>query len=126
MQRCCSVFGNAVEIASLIPVNPSEQRMRMSWTPRFFRLFNTDNQYLLLSFSPTTILKTSFMPSSLIPRTTYAASFLITPSSRTEKCTASMKTIGYTADKGRFCHSSILGRSLSVISDTIPSLTSKP
>ena len=49
-----------------------------------------------------------------------------TPSSRTEKCTASMKTIGYTADKGWFCYSSILGSSLSVISDTIPSLTSKP
>lgn len=66
--------------------------------------------------------------SDIIPntRTTYAASFLITPSSRTEKCTASMKTIGYTGDNGRFCHSSILGRSLSVISDTIPSLTSKP
>lgn len=59
-------------------------------------------------------------------RTTYAVSFLITPSSRTEKCTASIKTIGYTDDNGRFCHSSILGRSLSVISDTIPSLTSNP
>ena len=38
----------------------------------------------------------------------------------------SIKTIGYTDDNGRFCHSSILGRSLSVISDTIPSLTSNP
>lgn len=27
---CCSVLGNAAEIASLIPVNPSEQRIRMS------------------------------------------------------------------------------------------------
>lgn len=34
--------------------------------------------------------------------------------------------IGYTGDKGRFCHSSIFGRSLSVIPDTIPSLTSNP
>lgn len=66
--------------------------MRMSWTPRFFRLFNTDSKYLLLSFSPTTMLRTSFIPSSLIPSTTYAASFLITPSSRTEKCTASLHT----------------------------------
>ncbi|MGP1434993.1 MAG: WG repeat-containing protein [Catonella sp.] len=30
------------------------------------------------------MLRTSFIPSSLIPSTTYAASFLITPSSRTE------------------------------------------
>ena len=38
----------------------------------------------------------------------------------------SIKSIGYTSERGRFCHSSISGRSLSVISDTIPSLTSKP
>ena len=56
----------------------------------------------------------------------YAASFLICPLSRTEKCTASMNTIGYTSLSGRFCQSSICGRSLSVISDTIPSLTSNP
>lgn len=53
-------------------------------------------------------------------------SFLICPLSRTEKCTASMNTIGYTSSNGRFCQSSICGRRRSVISDTIPSLTSKP
>ncbi len=72
-----------------------------------FHLLEEAGYIELLSFSPTTMLKTSFMPSS-----------------RTEKCTASIKTIGYTGDKGRFCHSSIFGRSLSVIPDTIPSLTS--
>ena len=35
MQRCCSVFGNAAVMASLMPVSPSEQRMRISFTPRF-------------------------------------------------------------------------------------------
>ena len=53
-------------------------------------------------------------------------SFLICPLARTEKCTASMNTIGYTSSNGRFCQSSICGRRRSVISDTIPSLTSKP
>ena len=60
MQRCCSVFGNAAVIASFIPVSPSEQRIRISCTPLFFRAFNTDSQYLLLSFSPITKDRTSF------------------------------------------------------------------
>ena len=37
IQRCCSVAGNAVEIASLIPVSPSEQRIRMSPEPTVFQ-----------------------------------------------------------------------------------------
>ena len=40
-------------------------------------------------------------------------------SSRTEKWIASMKTIGYTADKGRCCHSSICGNILFVTAVTI-------
>ena len=51
MQRCCSVFGNAADMASLMPVSPSEQRMRISFTPRFFSSFRTESQYLELSFS---------------------------------------------------------------------------
>ena len=78
------LLGNAVEIASLIPVRPSAQMIRISFTPRFFNSFNTESQYLALSLSPTLIESTSFLPSVLIPRITYAASFLITPFSRTE------------------------------------------
>ena len=54
-----SVLGNAVEIASLIPLRPSAQRIRISFTPRFFNSFNTQSQYLALSLSPTLI----FLPS---------------------------------------------------------------
>lgn len=60
IQRCCSVIGNAAVMASFIPVSPSEQRFRISRTPRFFRLFRTLSQYLLLSFSPITRVSTSF------------------------------------------------------------------
>ena len=52
-----------------IPVNPSEQRIRISCTPLFFRAFSTDSQYLLLSFSPITKDRTSFFSSRLIPST---------------------------------------------------------
>ena len=38
-------------MASLMPVSPSEQRMRISFTPRFFSSFSTESQYLELSFS---------------------------------------------------------------------------
>lgn len=94
IQRYCSVIGNAAVMASFIPVSPSEQRIRISRTPRFFRLFRILSQYLLLSFSLITRVSTSFFPFALMPRITYAASFRSTPSSRTEKCTASMNTIG--------------------------------
>ena len=72
------------------------------------------------------MLNTSFLPSSLIPRIIYAAIFFTICSSRTEKCIASMKTIGYTADNGLCCHSSILGSILFVTAVTMLSLTSKP
>lgn len=48
-----------MEIASLIPLRPSAQRIRISFTPRFFNSFNTQSQYLALSLSPTLI----FLPS---------------------------------------------------------------
>ena len=63
-------------------------------TPLFLRLLKTPNQYLLLSFSPISILKTSFFPSSFIPKIIYAAFFLIIPLSLTEKWMASTKTTG--------------------------------
>ena len=50
-------------MASRIPVSPSAQMIRMSFTPRFLRPFNTDSQYLELSFSPTSMVRTSFLPS---------------------------------------------------------------
>ena len=58
-----SVLGNAAAMASFIPVRPSAQMMRMSSTPRFFSSFKTDSQYLELSFSPTSIVRTSLRPS---------------------------------------------------------------
>ena len=88
--------------------------------------FKTPSQYFALSFSPMVMLKTSFLPSSFTPRIMYAAIFFTICSSRTEKWIASMKTIGYTADKGRCCHSSIWGNILFVTAVTILSLTSKP
>ena len=126
MQRWYSVLGKAALIASLIPVRPSAQRIRISFTPLFFSSFSTVSQYLLLSFSPTWMVNTSFLPSWLMPRITYAASLRITLLSFTEKWTASIKRIGYTSARGLFCHSSISGKRRSVISETMPSLTSKP
>ena len=56
--------------------------IRISSTPRFFNSFNTESQYFELSLSPTLIVRTSFLPSVLIPRITYAASLRITPLSQ--------------------------------------------
>lgn len=70
MQRWYSVFGNAAAIASLIPLRPSAQMIRISFTPRFFSSFSTDGQYLELSLSPTLMDSTSFRPSVLVPRMT--------------------------------------------------------
>lgn len=47
MQRCYSVFGKAAEMASLIPLSPSAQMIRISFTPLFFSPFKTDS---ILSF----------------------------------------------------------------------------
>ena len=52
------VLGNAAAIA-LIPVSPSAQMIRISFTPRFFNSFKTESQYLELSFSPIRIVSTS-------------------------------------------------------------------
>ena len=41
-----------------------------AFMPRFFKLFSTLSQYLLLSFSPIVMTRISFFPSSFIPRTT--------------------------------------------------------
>lgn len=109
-----------------IPANPSAQMTIISSTPRFFNSFRTPSQYLLLSFSPICRDITSFFPSAFIPSITYAASFLITWSSHTEKWTASMKTIGYTLSRGLFCQSSISCNILSVILEMKLSLHSKP
>lgn len=63
---------------------------------------------------------------SMYAKITYAASLRITLLSFTEKWTASIKRIEYTSARGLFCHSSISGKRRSVISETMPSLTSKP
>ena len=47
-------------MASLIPVRPSAQIIRISFTPRFFKPFKTESQYLALSFSPISMVRTSF------------------------------------------------------------------
>ena len=52
--------GNAAAIASLMPLRPSAQIIRISFTPRFFSSFRTDSQYFELSLSPTVIERTSF------------------------------------------------------------------
>ena len=65
-----SVFGKAADMASFMPLKPSAHITRMSLTPRFFNSFNTDNQYLELSLSPTLMLNTSFFPSTVMPRIT--------------------------------------------------------
>ena len=44
--------------------------IRISFTPRFLSSFSTESQYLELSFSPIWIVRTSFIPSQLIPRIT--------------------------------------------------------
>ena len=71
----------------------SAENHNILYTPVFYS-FRILSQYLLLSFSPVWMDGTSFCPSSLIPRMVYAASFLITSLSRTEKCTASIKIMG--------------------------------
>ena len=71
MQFCISVFGNIAFIAESNPLRLSVQAMKMSSTPLFFRLFNTEAQcpmkrgrlYLALSFSPTHMPSTSLCPS---------------------------------------------------------------
>ena len=65
MQRCCSVFENALELASLIPINPSEQRMRMSWAedPLMLPEYRQRTEY----HTPEAILKSDFsFPQSLV------------------------------------------------------------
>ena len=52
--------GNVAAIASLMPLRPSAQIIRISFTPRFFSSFRTDSQYFELSLSPTVIERTSF------------------------------------------------------------------
>lgn len=59
------------------PVKLSVQAMKMSSIPRFFRLFSTVAQYLALSFSPTHMPKTSFLPSRSMPMAIYTAFFTI-------------------------------------------------
>ena len=60
----------AAAIASFIPARPSAQRIKISFTPRFFSSFNTESQYFELSLSPTLIVNTSFFPSVLMSRMT--------------------------------------------------------
>lgn len=55
----------------------------ISSTPRFFNPFMMESQNLALSFSPTYIPSTSFLPFRLIPRAMYTARFTIRPSLRT-------------------------------------------
>ena len=74
----------ATAMASRIPLSPSAQMIRISFIPRFFRLFNTPGQFLELSFSAISIVSTSFFSFALIPNTTYAAGFQIIPYSLTE------------------------------------------
>ncbi len=83
MQRCTSAFGYAALIASFMPVSPSTQNIRASCTPLFLRSFKTPSQNLDDSLSPIQIPKISLLPSTVTPRTTYAARFTILPSSRT-------------------------------------------
>lgn len=52
MHLCCTVFGYAALMASFIPDSPSEQIIKISFTPRFFKSFNTPSQNLADSFSP--------------------------------------------------------------------------
>ena len=63
IQFCISVFGNTAFMAESNPLRLSVQAMKMSSTPLFFRLFNTEAQYLALSFSPTHMPSTSLCPS---------------------------------------------------------------
>ena len=63
-----NAFPSYIRILNIL-VSPLEQRIRISCTPLFFRAFNTDSQYLLLSFSPINKDRTSFFPSRLIPST---------------------------------------------------------
>ena len=63
-------LGKAAAIASLIPVRPSAQIIKISFTPRFFSSFRTESHYLEPSLFPTWIVRTSLRPSRLIPRKT--------------------------------------------------------
>ena len=49
----------------------------------FFRSLSIPSQNLLVSFAPTVMLRISLYPSTVTPRTTYAARLRILPSSRT-------------------------------------------
>lgn len=45
MQRWYSVLGKAIVTASFIPVKPSAQRTKISFSPLFFKLLRISNQY---------------------------------------------------------------------------------
>ena len=47
---------------------PSAQRIKISRNPRFLREFKTPSQYFALSFSPSSMLKTSLSPSPKLLR----------------------------------------------------------
>ena len=64
------ICGKLEDRSDDIPVSPSAQIITISLTPRFLRLLRTASQYLALSLSPTSIVRTSFFPSQLIPRMT--------------------------------------------------------
>ncbi len=76
MHLCCTVFGYAALMASFIPDSPSEQIIKISFTPRFFKSFNTPSQNLADSFSPIHILSISFFPSESTPSTIRLLSLL--------------------------------------------------
>ena len=57
----------------LKPVNPSTQNSETLDTPLLFSSLRTPVQYLLDSLAPTQIPSTSFIPSSLMAKTTYDA-----------------------------------------------------
>ena len=68
--KLCFSSAYAAEMAFLIPLNLSARTTKMSCTPRFFSSFSTLSQNFALSFSPIVMLRTSFRPSLVMPRTT--------------------------------------------------------
>ena len=83
MHCCISVCGKTASIALVNPLSPSMQAIKISFTPRFFNPFKTESQNFALSFSPTHMPRTSFLPSKFIPIAMYTAFFTIRPSYRT-------------------------------------------
>ena len=67
MQFWISVWEKVAWIAASNPVKLSVQAMKISSTPRFFRLLSTVAQHLALSFSSTHMPRTSFRPSWSTP-----------------------------------------------------------